>query len=175
MAKKKKRVRTPAEAHNRFLGLYKKTGLFLFWSAILNLVGNSLYVLSDNPSFALGYRFNELLFSYFLSDFGLNIGIRLAVIFISLATSALFTFLSFWSVKRARLWSLITGAVIYLIDTVLAFIPFKGVTLTMENYIMSIVIHLIIMIATLIALFAYANIITLAKQNSDLFNRNEEE
>lgn len=147
--------------------MFNRTVLFLLWSAILNLVGNSLNIINNNISFGLGYRFNELIFDSLYVNLSSLTLFKVLVIIISLLTSILFALLSFYA-QRAKLWALITGAVIYFIDTILSAIPFSGAIISRSNQYLTIAIHVIIMIPLIIAIFAYVNILTLSKQHPEI-------
>ena len=165
--KKTKLPKSPVELHNRFVNMYDRTVLFFLWSAILNLIGNSLNIINNNISFGLGYRFNELLFDALYVSMSSLTWFKVVVIIISLVTSVIFAVFTFYA-KRAKLWALITGAVIYFIDTILAAIPFSGSIINRNTQFLTIGIHVIIMIPLIIAIFAYVNILTLSKQHPEI-------
>jgi|BioPla2DNA2_1021312.scaffolds.fasta_scaffold18000_2 uncharacterized membrane protein YpjA len=156
-----------------FVGLFNKTVLFLLWGAIMNLLGNSMFVLKQTPNFALGYKTLELLFSLIYKSTGLTTSFNIIVILLSAAVSAIYAFLTMYA-KRAKLWALLVVISLYLVDTILAFIPFSHPFTNRSSYLTSVAIHVVIISASFVALFSYANVITINKQYPNLREKSEE-
>lgn len=191
MKKKAKRVIPYSIAHNKSVKLYKKTSTFLLWAGVLNLfssiigiiqmVSNSFLVTNGNTynwpksGFALSFSLQIYLDSLLIKNLN-NVGAYLLIILIALALGSLFALFGIFSSKGKFIY-LIVGSVIYLLDFIAMFFvySFTDVVMVWTNYAFTLAAHVVILIASVIAIAMFFSVIEIEKKYKGKIDFSEKE
>ncbi len=191
MKKKTKRVIPYSVAHNKSVNLYKKTSTFLLWAGVLNLfssiigviqmVSKSFLVTNGNTynwpksGFALSFSLQIYLNSLLIKNVNI-VGAYLLIILIALILGATFALLGIFSSKGKFIY-LIVGSVIYLLDFVAMFFVynFTDVVMVWTNYAFTLAGHVVILIASVIAIAMFFSVIEIEKKYKGKIDFSEKE
>ena len=142
---KKKKTYTYSELHNRAVSSYRKAMTSLAFVGVMNLLGPILYLVRNNTGYFPSLVSNVLLFRI-LSNTSISDALY---VFLTFCIALVFSvaFIVVWaSAISGNLKAVITGSVLYLIDTILLFIFYLQ-----DSYLIPQLLLHVIVIAFLIA------------------------
>ncbi len=183
------------KTHNKAVRLYRRSSIFLLFSGILNIFAIVLGILqveafriNENTivanlnyywpisGYSLSYSIQQLINNALLRA-NHGIMVNFLIILIALLISGLFGVMSFFASKGNK-WTLFLASGLYALDFALMFIlySFDIIPFIWANYVFTLVSHIIVMIACIIAIIEYYNVIHLEyKYNGQkLLKLNEE-
>ena len=180
MKKARKEV-SYVDAHNKAVKLYQKATLFFMWAGILCVFAAVIGVIQSaagasngnitdftwpSSGFALSLSINIYLSYLFLSSLDMVMA-NFLIILISLVLGAGFALIGVFS-ARGKLWLLITGLALYLLDFALSFFVYFASPLSSyfvwTNYAFTLALHVVILAAGIVALIEYYRVLDIEKR-----------
>ena len=189
--KKGKRKISYFEAHNKAVRAYQKSSIFLLWAGIINLFSliigliqiaasktlSGLTYAWPESGFSMNFSLQQLFNRLLIENIASSVLAYVLLILIALFLSASFAFLGFFA-SRGKKWILLSGFSLYCIDFILLFIfvHFSLIPFVWTNYAFSLATHVVILIACIIAIIEYYNVIHIEKvfKGEDALKLNEE-
>lgn len=175
--KKNKQPITYSQAHNKAVKMYQKTSIFMMWAGLLNVFAIIIGVIQLGTNSVV----EKLSYSWPTSGFALNFSIQIFInslliktfdllladflmILIALIIGALFTFLGVYA-SKGRIKILIIGTSLYALDFIAMFFiyVYSGVPFIWTNYAFTLATHVVVLIAMIIAIIEYYNVIHIEK------------
>lgn len=185
-----RRPTTYLQAHNKAVRLYQKSSIFLLWSGILNIFAiiigivqaatykvnasniiEKLDYIWPKSGYALSYSLQQLINNALLRA-NLGIAVNFLIILIGLIFSGAFAAIGFLA-SRGKKWLLLLGSGLYALDFALMFFLYALgiIPFVWTNYAFTLVSHVLILIACIVAIVEYYNVIHIEmvfKGNKDL-------
>lgn len=168
---------TYLEAHNKAVKTYQRTAIFLLWSGVVNVFASIIGVIQisagatmskltflwPNSGFAMCYSGQMVLNSLLIQNLDQLVA-DILILLISLILGACFAFIGIFAAKGKKVF-LLLGGIIYAIDFASMFFVYKSnlVPMVWTNYAFTLVTHIIILVATCVALVEYYNVIHIEK------------
>ncbi len=175
--KHRKHQITYSEAHNKAVKMYQKTSIFILWAGVVNvfaivvgviqLAANS--TVSSMPfkwpssGFAMCLTCQMLLNSIMIQSLD-SLAADILMILVGLVIGGGFAAIGFFASKGKR-WLLLLGSGLYAIDFGGMFFGYESglVARTWTNYAFTLVTHIVVLIACLIAIVEYYNVLHIEK------------
>ncbi len=169
-----KRPLTYLEAHNKAVRLYQKSSIFLLWAGIVNLFSIIIGIIQilassiienlpyawPTSGFSMGLSIQQLVNKLLLENVKGTLIVDFLMIIIALILSAGFALLGFYA-SRGKKWVLLLGSSLYVADFALMIIvcSLNLVPFNYTNYAFSIATHVVILLACIVAISQYYNVI----------------
>lgn len=176
-AKRQKHQFTYSEAHNKAVKMYQRSAIFLLWAGVVNvfaivigviqLAANSLVTQVQFPwptsGFAMSFSVQILLNSVMIKSLD-SLAADILMIIIGLVLGGLFAALGFFASKGKR-WVLLLGTALYAIDFGIMFFVYESgfVARLWTNYAFTLVTHIVVLVACIVAIVEYYNVIHIEK------------
>lgn len=175
--KKAKRPITYSEAHNKAVKMYQKTSIFLLWAGVVNVLaivigiiqmsanslvsGEGIDHIWPSSGFAMNFSGQIILNKLIITSMD-SIIADILMIIIAVILGGAFVAVGYFAAKGKR-WLLFLGSGIYALDFGAMFFVYQAVPMVWTNYAFTLVTHIVILIACLIAIVEYYNVIHIEK------------